>query len=93
MINTVISTLTSIGIGTLFAIPGIILGYWLKKAGIAPNRAWLSLIVCVALALIRQFGVPSLTYGWLALISIAGSTLGIYRMDIYEAATQEKSQK
>ena len=93
MINTIISILTSIGIGTLFAIPGIILGYWLKKAGIAPNHSWLSLLVCVALALIRQFWVPSLTYGGLALISIAGSILGVYRMDIYQAATQEKLQK
>jgi hypothetical protein len=93
MLDILTSILVSIGTGVLFAIPGIVLGFWLKKSGVAPNRSWLSLLFCVVLAFIQQFWLSSLAYGWLALISIIGSTLGVYRMDIYWAIKQTNAQK
>jgi hypothetical protein len=93
MLDILISILISIGTGVLFAIPAIVLGFWLKKAGIAPYRSWLSLLFCVVLAFIRQFWLLNLAYGWLALLSVIGSTLGVYRMDIYWSIKQTNTHE
>jgi len=93
MINAMIFGLISIGIGTLFAIPAIALGYWLHKSHIAPNRFGLSLLFCVVMVFIKRIWFPSLPYGLLGLIAILGSTLGVYRMDIYWAIKRENSEK
>jgi hypothetical protein len=90
MIQTIQFTLISLGIGISFSVPGILLGYWLKKNHIAPNRSWLSIIYCVVLVFIKHIWLPDLSFHWLALILLAGSTLGIYRMDIYWAITSKK---
>ncbi len=88
MTHIVASILISICVGLLFAIPGMILGYWLNKAGLAPNRGWFSIIFCVTLSLLHQFWLTNLSYSWLALISITGSTIGAYSMDIYWSMNQ-----
>jgi hypothetical protein len=93
MLHIIESGLVSVVLGALFAIPGIILGFWLKRTQLAPNRSWLSLTLCIVLAVIQQFWLPNLTYFWLALISVVGSTLGVYRMDIYWAINQTKPKK
>jgi hypothetical protein len=90
MINILIFGFISIGIGVLFAIPGIILGCWLEKSNLAPNRCWLSLIFCVVLVLIKRIWFPDLSYFILGVLIILGSTVGVYRMDIYWSMVQKK---
>ena len=86
MADIIASSLISIGVGVLLALPALALGYWLQKTGRAPNRSWFSLFFCLVFAFIKQIWLPGLSYSWLALILIAGSTLGVYRMDIYWAS-------
>jgi hypothetical protein len=92
MSNILIFGITTIIIGGLFAIPGIILGYELEKSHKAPNRGWLSLIFCMVLVFIKRIWFPDLSYYLLAIILILGSTLGVYRMDIYWAINRAKKQ-
>lgn len=82
-------TITSFGIGILFSIPGVLLGYWLKNKNLAPNRSLLTIIFCVVLTFIKRIWMPDLAIHWFALILLTGSTLGVYRMDMYWA---KKSQ-
>ena len=89
MIDVIASILTSIILGFVFAIPSIFLGYWLQKIGKAPNRAWLSIFFCIVLSFIKQIWLSELSWGWFALLVIAGSTLGIYRMDFYWASKNQ----
>ena len=90
MIETVQFTLTTMGIGILFSIPGILLGYWLKKTNRAPNRSWLTIIFCIVLTFIKRIWLTDSSYYGLALILLAGSTLGVYQMDIYWATSSKK---
>jgi hypothetical protein len=66
MSNLIETILISVGAGVLFAIPAMILGYWLKKIGAAPNRSLLSLGFCIVLTLIKQIWMPDLSDGWFA---------------------------
>jgi uncharacterized membrane protein len=91
MIQTIQFILTSVGIGMLFSIPGILLGYYLKKNNIAPNRSWLTIILCIISTFAKRIWLPDLSYYWFALFLLLGSTLGIYRMDIHWAITSKKS--
>ena len=86
MFNIIESLLVSVGVGTVLSIPALILGYWLKKTGKAPNRSRLSLLLCIVLTFIKEIWMPGLSYGWFAFLLISGSTLGIYRMDWYWAS-------
>ena len=88
-----IFVLTTIIIGISFALPGIILGYWLKRTGKAPNRGWLSLIFCLILVFVKRIWFPELSYLLLGVILILGSTIGVYRMDIYWASGKGSNQK
>jgi hypothetical protein len=93
MANTITFGLISLGIGILFSIPALVLGHWLKKVHDIPNRFLLSLLFCVVLVFVKRIWLPDLSYYWLALIIVAGSTVGVYRMDIYWAITQPKQQQ
>lgn len=93
MIDYLSFGITTIGIGILFAIPATILGYWLEKSEVAPNRFWLSLIFCIVSVLIKRIWFPDISYYIFGSMIILGSTLGVYRMDIYWAVRQEKTQK
>lgn len=93
MLQTIEDVLITIGIGLLYSIPSILLGFWLEKKQIAPNRYLLSIIMCVILCLaLRFFDSADLLTVWVALLFITGSTVGIYRMDIYWAI-KRKSEK
>jgi hypothetical protein len=92
MTEKILSILISIGVGFLLAIPALILGYWLGKTGKAPNRSWASLFFCVVMSLVNQFLFPGTPFRWFALIAIAGSTLGVYRMDMYWASKDASKQ-
>lgn len=90
MIQMIQFALISIGIGTLFSVPGILLGYYLKKKHIAPNRSWLSIIYCVILTFVKRIWLPNAPFGWFVFFLIAGSTLAVYRMDMYRASKNAK---
>ena len=92
MKETIVSILISISVGILLAIPALILGYWLGKTGKAPNRSLASLFFCIAMSLVNQFLFTGTPFKWLALIAIAGSTLGVYRMDMYWASKDASKQ-
>jgi len=85
MVNTVISTLISIGTGILLAVLALFLGYWLKKTGKTPNHSLISLLSCIMFSVIRQIWFPDLSFGWHALFTITGSTVGVYRIYVYRA--------
>ena len=85
MVNTLISTLISIGTGVLLAVPALFLGYWLKKTGKTPNHSLISLLSCIIFSVIRQIWFPDLSFGWHALFTITGSTVGVYRIYVYRA--------
>lgn len=85
MMEAIQFILISLGIGILFSIPGILLGYWLKKKNIAPNRSWSSIIHCLILTFVTRIWLPDAPFFWFAFFLLAGSTLGVYRMDIYWA--------
>ena len=88
--ETIKFALTSLVIGLLFSIPGVTLGYWLKTKNMAPNRSLLTVIFCVVLTFAKRIWVPDLPFHWFALVLLLGSTLGIYRMDLYWATTSKK---
>jgi uncharacterized membrane protein len=92
MTNMIAFVLIPVGIGALLAIPAIALGYWLEKCHAAPNRSWLSLLFCIAMMLIKGIWFPSVPYLVVAVIAILGSTLGVYRMDIYWAIKRDKPE-
>jgi len=89
MIREIFFVLTSLGIGILYSIPALILGYWLKKHG-KPNRYLLSLLFCIFLTFVKRIWLSDLSYYWLALITVTGSTIGVYRMDIYWTIFKKK---
>ena len=91
MVSTIIFGLTSLGLGIFFAIPAIVLGFWLERVHSMTNRFWLSMLFSIVLVFVKQIWLPELSYYWLALIVIAGSTVGVYRMDIYWAVNQSRS--
>lgn len=90
MIEIIQFVLVSLLIGVLLSIPGVLFGYWLKKRNIAPNRWLLTIIFCVVLVFAKRIWLPNLSYYWFSLILIAGSALGLYRMDIYWASKKSK---
>jgi hypothetical protein len=92
MTEKILSILISIGVGFLLAIPALILGYWLGKTGKAPNRSWASLFFCVVMSLVNQFLFTGAPFKWFVLLTIAGSTLGVYRMDMYWASKDAGKQ-
>lgn len=90
MIETIISGLTLVGIGIVFALPGIFLGWWLNNAEIAPNRWRAVLFFSIFFVVAKNIWFPNVSYGWLALIAISWSTVGIYRFDLYRAFKEKK---
>ena len=92
MIELLQFTLITLTIAMLFSVPGILLGYWLKKKQLAPNRSLLTIIFCVVLVFVQRIWLPNLPFYWLALVLLVGSTLGVYRMDLYWA-TSKKSRE
>lgn len=92
MIEGILFVLSSLVIGTLFSIPGILFGYWLKRKNIAPNRWLLTIVFCVILVFVKRIWLPNLSFYWFGLILVAGSTLGLYRMDIYWAASRKPKE-
>jgi hypothetical protein len=82
--------LVSLGLGILFAIPGILFGFWLRKLDIAPNRYYLVIPFSVFFVFIKRIWFSELSIAWFALILITATTLGIYRMDLYWATRQGK---
>ena len=88
--ETIMFALTSIAIGLLFSIPGVTLGYWLKKKNLGTNRSLLTIIFCVTLTFAKRIWVPDLPFHWFVLVLFLSSTLGIYRMDMYWATTSKK---
>lgn len=93
MLQIIAEILVTIGIGLLYSIPSILLGFWLEKKQIAPNRYLLSIILCVVLCLaLRFFASAELLTDWVALLFITGSTVGIYRMDIYWAIKKDSEK-
>lgn len=92
MIDFLVFGITSLGLGVLLSIPGLILGYLLEKSQVSPNRYWLSLIFCTALVLLRRVWFPEISNVLLGIIVIIGSTLGVYRMDIYWAFMKLKDK-
>jgi hypothetical protein len=93
MIQIIQFTFTSLGIGLLISVPGILLGYWLKKKNIAPNRSLLTIIFCVVLTFVKRIWISDLALHWFALVLLTGSTLGVYQMDIYWAASSKKNSE
>lgn len=89
MYNIIIFSLVSIGIGILFALPGISLGIILKKYQIAPNRLWGVLMLSIIFVFIKRIWFTDLSYNWFSFILILGTTVGVYRMDIYWALNKE----
>ena len=89
MVDMLLFGLISLGLGLLFSIPSVVLGFWLERSNIAPNRFWLSLLFCIVLVFVKRIWFPDLSYYWLALIVIMGSTIGVYRMDIYWAINNQ----
>lgn len=92
MIEKILFVLSSLVIGIFFSVPGILFGYWLKRKNIAPNRWLLTIVFCVILAFVIRIWLPGLSYFWFGLILVAGSTLGLYRMDIYWAASRKSKE-
>ena len=76
-------------IGLLYSVPGVLLGYWLEKKYVAPNRSFISISFCVVLVFIQRIWLPNVSFHWLALVLLTGSTLGVYRMDIYWAISKK----
>ena len=93
MIETIQFVLSSLVIGVLFSIPGILFGYWLKKKNIAPNRWLLTIVFCVILVFVKRIWLPDLSFYWFGLLLIAGSTFGLYRMDFYWATSKKSKDK
>ncbi len=85
--------LTSIGIGILFAIPGIAFGSFLEKHQIASNRIRDVLATSVFFVLFRQVWYPQIPYIWLALAIILGTTMGLYRVEIFWAMKSKDKDK
>ena len=92
MTEIIVSILISIGVATFLAIPALTLGYWLGKTGKAPNRSLASLLFCIVMSLVNQFLFTGAPFRWFALIAVAGSTLGVYRMDMYWASKDANKQ-
>ena len=62
MTNLLIFIIVTALIGILFAIPGIVLGFWLEKSHKAPNRSLSSLSVCISAVFILRILAPDLSY-------------------------------
>lgn len=89
MLEIIQFTLVTIGIAAIFSVPGILLGYWLNKKGIAPNRSLLSILYCLCLTFVQRIWLPAAPFWGLAFFLLAGSTLGVYRMDFYWNSSQK----
>jgi hypothetical protein len=85
MIEKIHFVLVTLLVGVLLSVPGVLFGSWLKKKNIAPNRWLLTIIFCMVLVFAKRIWLPNLSYYWFSLILIVGSTVGLYRMDIYWA--------
>ena len=90
MTNLLMFIIVSVLIGILFAIPGMVLGFWLEKSHKAPNRSFSSLFVCISAVFILRILTPDLSYLPVGIILILASTLGVYNMDIYDAWNKNK---
>jgi hypothetical protein len=64
MVQLILFVLTSIGIGLLFSILGILLGFWLEKNHKAPNRYWLTIILCLVSTFVKRIWLPDLSFFW-----------------------------
>ena len=93
MLNLLTFSLISLGYGLLFALPGICVGIVLERYKIAPNRLWMVLVTSVLFVFIKRIWFENLSYSWFALILIAGTTIGIYRMDIYWAIKRQNPKE
>jgi len=92
MIRLIELVITSLGLGLLLSIPGLILGYLLEKSKALPNRYCLTFIFCAVLVLIKHLWFSEISNILFGIIVIIGSTLGVYRMDIYWAFMKMKDK-
>lgn len=89
MLDILIFIITSIGIGTLLAIPGLAFGLLLEKHQIASNRASEVLALSVFFVFVKRIWYTDISYIWLAFILILGTTTGLYGMEIYWAMNKK----
>ncbi len=85
--------LISLGIGLLLSVPGILLGYSMKKKHVAPNYSWFTTILCIVMVFVKRIWLSDLSFYWLTLFLVAGTTIGMYRIDIYRFITSKKSRE
>jgi len=85
MFDILILIFTSVGIGILFAVPGIAFGSFLEKHQIASNRPRVALMFSIFFVFFKRIWYPQIPYALLAVGIILGTTTGLYRMEIYWA--------
>ncbi len=83
MSSSVVDALITVGLGALFTVPAVLLGFWLQKTRKAPNRWIASGLMSVAVVLFKLLWVAGMPYGFFVFLIVLASTLGVYRMDIY----------
>ena len=91
-VGTLISILSSVAMGILFALPGIYFGSYLEKKKIATNRPLTVLAFSVFFVFFRQIWYPQLPYIVLAVIIILGTTMGLYKMEIWWAMKDNRDE-
>ncbi len=93
MVHALAIGLVSMGLGAVFSIPAVALGFWLQKTGKGSNRYRASIWMCILVVLFQQIWAKGLPYDLLLLIALFASTLGVYCMDIYWAVQQYRDKE
>ena len=93
MLDILIFIFTSIGIGIIFAVPGILFGLFLENHGIASNRVRAAMATSIFFVFFSRIWYPQIPYILLAGGIILGTTTGLYRTEIYWAMKKNKESK
>ncbi len=87
------SALFVIGISIILSIPSVLLGYFLKKEFQIPNRFWLSILITFGFNIYCEVYLHELSLFWRSLISIIGSTVGVYRLEFFNLRRIRKTRE
>jgi hypothetical protein len=74
--------------GIIFSVIGILFRKWLTKNGIAQDRIWDIVTFSFFIAVVYQVWFQGLSWKWVAVVELAGVTLGVNRMDFWYAANR-----
>ena len=82
--------LSSIGLGILCSIPGLLAGYYWGKSGIVRNSPWWVIVTAIVVIAGGRLLFPKIPLVYILIVLFISSPLIIYRHDLWNVSQKGK---